>query len=303
MTGNRERENLTGVHQLLMSICYFIWPSATADQVRAFIFTATEGERLYTRQAIVRRAKELKLTRKRASTEAYQAFLPHNVLRCRQFWSLPPPLGIRTIRRRQFIDVDEFGMELSRCNDKYGRSHSSIRVRKPGHYSRSTKVTVLLAVEAGDPNVPDHALGSVAKPRVWHKIFFQAGINQVDFAEFIDSICTNFEENPAPNGCDDHRVFLWDNLAAHLTTLVYETLESRESPNVFYSVPRPPYQPKYGPSEYGILDAVQKVQRRVLRTWTTETMVNNIEQVLTTGFGWNGAGRRRFHHCGYWYDG
>jgi hypothetical protein len=303
MTGNRARENLTGLHQLLMSICYYIWPSATPDNVRAFIFIVTGGERLYSREAIVKRANELNLKRKRGSTEAYQAFLPQNILRCREFWYLPPPLGIRTIRRRQFIDADEFGMELSRCNDKYGRAHSSIRVRKPGHYSRSTKVTVLLAVEAGDPDVPDHLLGSIAKPRVWHRIFYQGGINQVDFSEFIDGICTNFEEHPAPNGCDDHRVFLWDNLAAHLTNLVFETVESRESQNIFYIIPRPPYQPKYGPSEYAICETVQKVQRRVQSNWTTETMVANIEQVLTTGFGWNGAGLRRFHHCGYTYDG
>jgi hypothetical protein len=84
-----------------------------------------------------------------------------------------------------------------------------------------------------------------------------------------------------------------------LTDLVYETVEVRPSPNQFYIVPRPPYQPKYGPTEYSINDAVQELQRCVTANWTTEIMVQNIGRIFTSGFGWDGAATRRFIHCGY----
>lgn len=299
MTGGIERHNLTGEDQFLLVACYIIWPDAPPDEVRAFIYNNTDGDHLYSREDIIKRANELKLRRKRGSTEAYQAFSPESILRCQLFWSQPPPLGVATMRRSQLIDFDEFGVELARCNDKYGRAAPSLRVRKPGHYTRSTKLTVILAVEPGDPNVPDAFLGSVAKPRVWHRIFYQPGINQVDFSEFVDFVCRDFEENPAPNGTDDHRIFLWDNLAAHLTDLVYETVEHRPSPNQFYIVPRPPYQPKFGPTEYSICHTIQELQRRVTADWTTDIMAQNIGQIFTSGFGWEGAAMRRFIHCGY----
>jgi hypothetical protein len=98
MTGGIERNNLTGEDQLLMVFAYIIWPEAAPDEVRAFIYNNTDGDHLYSREDIVKRANELNLRRKRASTEAYQAFTPQSLLRCQLFWSQPPPLGVATIR-------------------------------------------------------------------------------------------------------------------------------------------------------------------------------------------------------------
>ena len=50
MTGNRQWEVLTGRDQMLMVICYFIFPDADADEVAAFIYR--NGGRLYSRPAI-----------------------------------------------------------------------------------------------------------------------------------------------------------------------------------------------------------------------------------------------------------
>ena len=66
----------------------------------------------------------MEVTRKVASTEAYQAFFPRNIWRCNIFWSQPPPLGVVTIPRRTMIDVDEFGMSMNRCDSKRGHSLS-----------------------------------------------------------------------------------------------------------------------------------------------------------------------------------
>ena len=47
--------------------------------------------------------------------------------------------------------MDECGIEITRTNRKYGHCSCGIRVVKLGHYSRDTKLTIILAVEAGDP--------------------------------------------------------------------------------------------------------------------------------------------------------
>ena len=145
MTGNRSRRSLVGYDQLLLCLCYHIWPHVQANEVAAFIHR--NGGGLYARPIIYCRCKELKLTRKRASTEAHQAYTPRNILRCQLFWSQPPPIGVHQTPRRLMIDFDECGLELQSCNRRHGMAFSGLRVRKRGNYSRDTKLTVIM-VEA-----------------------------------------------------------------------------------------------------------------------------------------------------------
>ena len=77
-TGGAERQNLFGRDLLLMALWLFIWPCATGDQIGAFIFNQSGA--MYSREAISQRMKEMELTRKKASTEAYQAFNRINLL-------------------------------------------------------------------------------------------------------------------------------------------------------------------------------------------------------------------------------
>jgi hypothetical protein len=154
--------------------------------------------------------KDLGYTRKVSSTEAYQAFTPINQAKCYFFFTQPPPLGIVTVSRRKFIDVDEFGIALERCNNKYGYALAIYRVRKPGHYTRSTKLTVLLAIEPGDPRLPNNVYGSIERPRRWCEVLQSSGTSSDAFAGFIDTICTDIETNGIPGNQHDtdlHRVF------------------------------------------------------------------------------------------------
>ena len=49
-----------------------------------------------------------------------------------------------------------------------------------------------------------------------------------------------------------------DNLQAHLTPIVYQTVEARNGPTCFNILLRQlAYQPKYGPIEYKIYDVIQ----------------------------------------------
>ena len=173
MTGNHSSQTLVGADQLLMALCLSIWPDATADEIATFIYN--EGGGVYSRAKIARRLKKLHVTRKVSSTEAYQAFLPNNLLRAELFWNTHPPTGVVSIPRRRFIDVDEFGISLERTNRKRGYALSFYRVRKPGHYTRNTKMTVLVAVEPGDPQLPPNVDGSIEKPRRWIRCLQNAG--------------------------------------------------------------------------------------------------------------------------------
>ena len=54
------------------------------------------------------------------------------------------------------IEMDEFRMEMNRTNRKYGWSIKFVRIRTCGHYQRTTKLTMLLGIEAGDDWLPAH---------------------------------------------------------------------------------------------------------------------------------------------------
>mmetsp|Transcript_40189 Transcript_40189/g.45907 ORF Transcript_40189/g.45907 Transcript_40189/m.45907 type:complete len:221 (-) Transcript_40189:115-777(-) len=215
----------------------------------------------------------MKITRKRASTESYEAFTPQNIWRCDMFWSQPPPLCVVTIPRRQYIDVDEFGIEMNACNSKYGFALSCFRVRKPGHYARGQKLTVLFAIEPGDPRLAPNISGSIENPRRWIKVIISAGTTAYTFSDFIEYICNDIETNSVPanlSDINDDRKFLWDNLRAHMAPIVVQTVEVRPpgSNTTFSYIPRPPYQPKYGPIEYKICDLISAVGKKSTPDWT-----------------------------------
>jgi hypothetical protein len=48
-----------------------------------------------------------------------------------------------------------------------------------------------------------------------------------------------------------------DNLRAHLTPIVYQTVEARNGPTCFNILRQLVYQPEYGPIEYKIYDIIQ----------------------------------------------
>ena len=135
----------------------------------AFITNSSATGRVYSRSQMSCWLKELGLTRKVGSTEARQTSLPINIFKQNQIWNMPPPFGVNGCNRRRLTDIDECGIELNHTNHKYGHAYSGVIVVKPGHYSQDTKLTVLLAVEAGDPALPDGVRG-ISNPRRWLQI-------------------------------------------------------------------------------------------------------------------------------------
>ena len=126
----------------------------------------------------------------------------------------------------------------------------------------------------------------------------QDNVDNYVFGNFIDEILTSIENHPAGNGYDEERGILWDNLSLHKTPHVTNVIRGRESPNNFFSVDRPPYQPKIAPIEYIFCELAAELTRRCVREWTIETLRANIYDVLSK-IGYGGKFYSTFVHCGY----
>ena len=238
------------------------------------------------------------LSRKRSSKEAYAAFSPSSIQKLQWFWSEPPPLGISGVNIRALLDIDETGFYIKSVSTKYGRGHTTSRVRYPAHYTRAEpKLNVILAIEPGDPTLPAGVVGSSDRPRRWVRIT-QDNVDNYVFGDFIDEILTSIENHPVRNGYDQDRCILWDNLSLHKTPHVTNVIRGRDSQNNFFSVDRPPYQPKIAPIEYIFCELAAELTRRCVREWTIDTLRTNIYDVLSK-IGYGGKFYSTFVHCGY----
>ena len=122
-------------------------------------------------------------------------------------------------------------------------------------------------------------MGSIPNPRRWIVVLQASGTTSVAFAQFLNHICTDIEQNGTHlRGYVNYlnRFFMWDNFVSHITPLVAQTIEARNGPCHFGSVNRPPYQPKYGAIEYKILDLITEVSQHVEPDWTTQQLEQGI---------------------------
>jgi hypothetical protein len=223
--GNKAREQVMGVDLINLVTFLKAWPKAHLDEMAIFIYN--KGGPLYPITVISKRLDELKITKKRASTEAYQVQKEDVQFHVWSFWNCPSPLGIFGVPRRKLIDVDEFGILLEKCNPTGGWVLRVFRVRKDGHYHHGAKITVLFAIEPGDPALPPHVRGSVQRPRHWVRCVHGVGTTINIFRDFCDHICSEIEQFGVV-GTDDHRILIWDNLAAHHSTYVHQTVTGCE---------------------------------------------------------------------------
>ena len=303
-TGNRERNSVVGIDMLNL-VCFVIaHPDATLDEIAVHLYN--EGGDLYSIQVLSKRLKELRITKKKASTEAYQALTPANRFRAFTFWNCPPPLGVKGVPRNTLIDADEFGLTLEKCNRTGGWALMCHRVRKDGDYKRGLKITCLLAIEAGDPRLPAHMRGSIDNPRRWVRCIQSGGTTTIVFRDFVDMICRSIEADPimgfhdaagnhVVTNTDAHRLLIWDNLTSHHAAYVTQTVVGRPGPCRFSIVPRPPYMPKYGPIEYKICDLTHVIRLRKSTSWDMAKLEREIYRAARD----IGPFDSTFDHCGY----
>jgi hypothetical protein len=124
MRGRPERAALVGMDLLLMCLYLTAYPTASGDEIAIHIIN--NGGGVYECPIISKHMAEMKLTKKQGSTEAYQAFLPHNILRLRRFWIMPPPVGVFGQARKKLIDTNECGISLEKTNKGIGHAHTTI---------------------------------------------------------------------------------------------------------------------------------------------------------------------------------
>ena len=121
MTGGTPRINLCGAYKLLLTMCLYIYPHVSSDEIAAFI--VANGGGTYYFPDISMRCKELDLVRKAFLYEVYCASLPGNVQEAVWFVMLPPPLGARGLQLGRLLNINKTGFYLSKVKFKYGRGH------------------------------------------------------------------------------------------------------------------------------------------------------------------------------------
>lgn len=292
MTGNADSESLVGVDQYWLCYYKFLYPEASFDECATFLYDRTGN--VYENSAISKRLKEMGYSRKRGSTEAYQAFLPRNVLRHRLFWTAPPPLGIAGVQREQLFDCDEAGFELSNVNRTHGHAPQGIRVRKPGNYSKGMKCTLVLMIEPGNPNIPNNLPGSIALPRRYYKIFDKAGITAHEYAAFMTEALDAIANNPLPLPVQPDRKVMHDNLRAHRAPVTLQAIDGHPSGR-FEAVCRAPYRPYEGPIEYIFCQLADALNRRAHQIRDYADLQQAITNIIPNLTGFNNT----FIHCGY----
>jgi hypothetical protein len=94
---------------------------------------------------------------------------------------------------------------------------------------------------------------------------------------------------------DDNCIFLWDNLAAHHSPYVHQTVTGHAGPCQFSIVACLQYHPKFGPIEYNICELTNVLPMKKEATWTMQELENPIYQAAASIETFDST----FVHCGY----
>ncbi len=134
-------------------------------------------------------------------------------------------------------------------------------------------MTILLAVETGDPTIPDGDIGSVSNPHVWGRVNAVAGTSAKAYRTSIEHVLDTYDaiNNPA-----QWRTLIHDNLLLHKALEVYEAVRDRG----YCIVCRPPYRPQDGPVEFAINQVCCGIERRwseVSDLPTMQTLVKDLK--------------------------
>jgi hypothetical protein len=271
-TGNKAARAIDDENQFHLILYGLLFPTSTLDEKRRFIFESarTSPPILFTRGEISAAETRLRITRKRSSTDAYQAELPHNVFRRSHFWNSPPPLGVVGIPFDTLSDTDEAKFCILSCNRKYGKAFRCCRVRDMGNYGYSDKYTLIATFGADESKHIDFDK--------------EIGTTNERFHAHVESLLQNIPANV-------HKTFMWDNLSAHkfpATVNMVMTAGHRV-------LPRPAYSGKDGPCEY-IFCQIETRLKQCLHAVHTEL---DLQQAVARVIGEVTGIANTFRHCGY----
>ena len=273
-TGNAEATLFMNGDLALIILFRLVYPKVSADEIIAFVATNGLSHRFYSRAQITIAEQMAGFSRKRASTVATQALFQRNLVRRQLFYNSPYPLGIVGTPRHLFIDVDEGGFDITRCNSRIGKAHGGDRAYAVGHYTRQANWNLILACDCSD--------------RIWYR-FSQDNTDEHVYADFLGSIIASLPPQGAAGFVQ--RTFLHDNLRAHLTG----TVTNRIVLGGHRVIARPPYRPTDGPIEYVINQVQTALRKRAHTIFTHNDMMTAMGNIVLNISGVDAT----FVHCGY----
>jgi len=272
--GNKRPGTIVGSDKFLLVLFRSKFPKATAAEVAAFLYnnTLNHNPRIFTPSQISYAEDSLGLTRKKGSTLAIQALRPENVLRRNMFWGMAFPYGVVGIPTQSLVDVDECGIMLEGCNRHHGKSYFGTRVVEKGWYGRGVKWTITLAIAATGER--------------WCWVEEKAGTTAADFVNFIEHVVGHID----PQEYNGARTILMDNLHAHTTPLVQQTITDAGHQLLY----RPKYRPADAPIEY-VFNTLQAELRVRMREVDGTNIVDHIRDIIANMNGF----QNYFTFCGY----
>jgi hypothetical protein len=233
-TGNHEAERkVLGEALPRLALYRRLFPEATIDHVRAWLFNMDPTIAPYSTFAIVEAEHLLGLRNKRSSTTCDRAFWPINLHKRELFWTANYLLGRANVSTRDMIDIDECGMKIEATNPRFGKCVSWERCWIEGAYNRDRKLNLLMAISA-DPQLNME----------WHDIWPQGegGTTVFRYYVFLERIIAWLAEHwPGRSFC-----FTADNLNVHHDENIIDLITSNGHRYLF----RAPYWAVDGPMEY-----------------------------------------------------
>ena len=212
--------------------------------------------------------------------------LQRNLFRRKVFHTERYPICKIGIPRARLIDVDEYGLELRSTDKHYGHAVKGLRVFHRGNYIRDTKVTVIAAIEPGDPNLPPDVDGSLNCPRRWIRVSTEKGTTSDVYKTFLkDKVMKSF------NADEPQRTIMHDNLGAHMNPLLYREV-NRGGHRILN---RPPYYPTDGPIERIFNQLGCELRNRSSEIKSIKDLITQIHNIFTNMIGFDGT----FKKCEY----
>ena len=89
-----------------------------------------------------------------------------------------------------------------------------------------------MAVDPGNSELAPSVKDSIERPRRWIRVG-QEYMDQFIFSDFIKEMLVDIETNPVPEGYNNERCILWDNLILHKTAYVILIIRYKVGRNDF----------------------------------------------------------------------
>ncbi len=161
------------------------------------------------------------------------------------------------------------------------------------YYGHGRKITVLIAIEPGDPALALHVLGSVERPWRWIRSIWLKGTMMNVFCDFCEMICSDTE---IMGWMGQTTIAFLFGIICGLTTR-RTCMRRLQSVSVCggFRLPRLQYHPKFGPIEYSICEAISRLRLAKEADWDMDDLEQQICQIAISMWQFDAI----FLHCGY----